>query len=155
MRPGIALYGYTPATAAQVVDLRPAMTMFAPVTQVKTVQAGTPVGYARTWIAPGATRVATVAAGYADGVLRAQSNAGTVLVNGSRCPIIGRVSMDQLCVDVSGVDAEVRPGDDVVLFGEQAGTRLGADEVAGYAGTIEREILTAVPDRIPRVVVAR
>ena len=62
--------------------------------------------------------------------------------------------MDQLCVDVSGVDAEVRPGDDVVLFGEQAGARLGADEVAGYAGTIEREILTAVADRIPRVVVS-
>jgi alanine racemase len=95
--------------------------------------------------------VATVAAGYADGVLRAQSNAGVALVGGCRCPIVGRVSMDQLCVDVSGVDTEVRPGDDVVLFGEQGRARLGADEVGGFAGTIEREILTAVPDRIPRV----
>ncbi len=130
------------------------MTMLAPVTQVKTVPAGTTVGYGRTWTAPERTRVATVAAGYADGVLRAQSNRGVVLVAGWRCPIVGRVSMDQLCVDVSGVDAEVRPGDDVVLFGEQSGVRLGADEVAGYAGTIEREILTAVADRIPRVAVS-
>jgi alanine racemase len=154
VRPGISLYGYAPDTAAEVVDLRLAMTMIAPVTQVKTVQAGIPVGYGRTWIASEPTRVATVAAGYADGVLRAQSNTGFVLVAGHRCPIVGRVSMDQLCVDVSGVDTEVRPGDDVALFGEQAGARLGADEVGGYAGTIEREILTAVADRIPRIVVS-
>lgn len=152
VRPGLALYGYAPETAARVVDLRIAMTMLAPVTQVKTVARGTPVGYGRTWTAPGPAVVATVAAGYADGVLRAQSNAGVVLVGGCRCPIVGRVSMDQLCVDVSGATTEVRPGDDVVLFGEQHGSRLGADEVAANAGTIEREILTAVPDRIPRVV---
>jgi alanine racemase len=155
VRPGIALYGYPPDTALGVVDLRPAMTMFAPVTQVKTVDAGTPVGYGRTWTAPRRTRVATVAAGYADGVLRAQSNTGVTLVRGCRCPIVGRVSMDQLCIDVSDVDGDVHPGDDVALFGDQAGIRLGADEVAGYAGTIEREILTAVADRIPRIDVSQ
>jgi alanine racemase len=155
VRPGIALYGYAPDTAAGVVDLRLAMTMLAPITQVKTVDAGTPVGYGRTWTAPRRTRVATVAAGYADGVLRAQSNVGLALVGGCRCPIIGRVSMDQLCLDVSDADTDVRPGDDVVLFGDHAGVRLGADEVAGYAGTIEREVLTAVADRIPRIDVSR
>ena len=61
------------------------------------------------------------------------------------------MSMDQLCLDVSDADAGVRPGDDVVLFGDHQGVRLGADEVAGYAGTIEREVLTAVADRIPRI----
>jgi alanine racemase len=61
--------------------------------------------------------------------------------------------MDQLCIDVDAVESEVRPGDDVVLFGERDGVRLGADEVAAAVGTIEREILTAVPDRIPRVLV--
>jgi alanine racemase len=151
VRPGLALYGYAPETASDVIDLRLAMTMLAPVTQVKTVAPGTPVGYGRTWTAVEPALVATVAAGYADGVLRAQSNAGVVLVAGSRCPIVGRVSMDQLCVDVSGVPTDVRPGDDVVLFGEHDGARLGADEVAAFAGTIEREILTAVPDRIPRI----
>jgi alanine racemase len=151
VRPGLALYGYPPSVAPDVVALRPAMTALAPVTQVKTVDAGTPVGYGRTWTAPHETRVATVAAGYADGVLRALSNTGTVLVGGCRCPIVGRVSMDQLCVDVGGVEAPVHPGDDAVLVGEQGAARLGADEVAAAAGTIEREILTAIPDRIPRV----
>jgi alanine racemase len=155
VRPGLALYGYAPDVARDVVDLRIAMTMVAPVTQVKTVGAGTPVGYGRTWTATRTTRVATIAAGYADGVLRAQSNRGVVLIGGCRRPIVGRVSMDQLCVDLGdgreGAD-EVRPGDDAVLFGEQAGVRLGADEVGAAAGTIEREVLTAVPDRIPRVV---
>lgn len=151
VRPGLALYGYAPETAAGTVDLRIAMTMLAPVTQVKTVPAGTPIGYGRTWTASKPAVVATVAVGYADGVLRAQSNAGVVLVAGCRCPIVGRVSMDQLCIDVSEVATDVRPGDDVVLFGQQGNDRLGADEVAGFVGTIEREILTAVPDRIPRV----
>jgi alanine racemase len=152
VRPGLALYGYAPDVARDVVDLRIAMTMLAPVTQVKTVTAGTPVGYGRTWTATRRTRIATVAAGYADGVLRAQSNQGVVLIGGCRRPIVGRVSMDQLCVDLGDGADEVEPGDDAVLFGEQGGVRLGADEVATAAGTIEREILTAVPDRIPRLV---
>ncbi len=157
VRPGLALYGYAPDVATDVVDLRIAMTMVAPVTQVKTVAAGTPVGYGRTWTAPRSTRIATIAAGYADGVLHAQSNRGAVLVAGCRRPIVGRVSMDQLCVDLGdgGGDDDVRPGDDAVLFGEQRGVRLGADEVGEAAGTIEREILTAVPDRIPRIVSPR
>jgi alanine racemase len=151
VRPGLALFGYAPDVANDVVALRIAMTMLAPVTQVKTVTAGTPVGYGRTWTATRTTRIATIAAGYADGVLRAQSNRGVVLVGGCRRPIVGRVSMDQLCVDLGDAGDEVHPGDDAVLFGEQRGVRLGADEVGEAAGTIEREVLTAVPDRIPRV----
>jgi alanine racemase len=151
VRPGLALYGYSCDATAGVVDLRLAMTMLAPVTQVKTIAPGAPVGYGRTWRAARATRVATVGVGYADGVLRILSNRGSVLVAGQRCPMIGRVSMDQLCVDVTDVDGDVRPGDDVVLFGESGDAVLGADEVAHTADTIEREILTAVPDRIPRV----
>jgi alanine racemase len=152
VRPGLTLYGYAPDVASDVVELRIAMTMLAPVTQVKTVAAGTPVGYGRTWTATRTTRIATVAAGYADGVLRAQSNHGVVLIGGCRRPIVGRVSMDQLCVDLGDGDDEVRPGDDAVLFGVQGRAQLGADEVGAAAGTIEREVLTAVPDRIPRVV---
>lgn len=152
VRPGLALYGYAPPVAAGL-ELRPAMTMMAPVTQVKVVPPGTPVGYGRTWTAARESRIATIAAGYADGVLRAQSNAGHVLVAGGRCPIVGRVSMDQLTVDVTDLGGDVRPGDDAVLFGAQGAVFLGADEVAATAGTIEREVLTAVPDRIPRLVV--
>src|SRR5204862_6685623 len=117
---------------------------------VEAAALGSPVGEGRTWTASQPGLVATVAAGDAGGVLRAQSNVAVVLVAGSRGPIVGRVSMDQLCVDVSGVPSDVRPGDDVVLFGERDGARLGADEVGAFAGTIEREILTAVPDRTRR-----
>ena len=110
VRPGIALYGYAPdAPDIEVLDLRLAMTMIAPVTQVKTVKRERRSGTGARGPRP-RPRVATVAAGYADGVLRAQSNTGVALVAGSRCPIVGRVSMDQLCIDVSGVDADVRPG---------------------------------------------
>lgn len=154
VRLGIALYGYPPLTARDALPLRPAMTVVAPVTLVKTVAAGDTVGYCRTWRASAPTRVATVAAGYADGVQRAQSNRGTVLVAGVRCPIVGLVSMDQITVDVSEVDG-VRPGDEVVLFGERNGARLGADEVAAVVGTIPHEVLCGVSARMPRVVATK
>jgi alanine racemase len=148
VRLGIALYGYPPETARDAVPLRPAMTVFALVTRVVTVAAGDTVGYCRTWRAEAPARIATVAAGYADGVQRAQSNRGTVLIGGVRCPIVGLVSMDQIGVDVSEVDG-VRAGDEVTLFGPG----LGADEVAAVVGTIPHEVLCAVSARLPRVVV--
>lgn len=151
VRVGIALYGYPPATARDVVPLRPAMTMVARVTQVKTVSAGDTIGYCRTWRADRPTRIATVAAGYADGVQRAQSSRGVVLLRGVRCPIVGLVSMDQIGVDVSEVDG-VRPGEEAILFGERDGLALGADEVGAVVGTIPHEVLCAVSARLPRVV---
>ncbi len=153
VRLGIALYGYPPPSAGNALGLRPAMTMVAPVAQVKTVLAGDTVGYARTWTASRPSRIATVAAGYADGVLRGQSNVGRVLVHATRCPIVGRVSMDQITVDVTDVPTTVGPGDDVALFGTQGDVTLGADEVGAAVGTIPHEVICAVPDRIPRVAV--
>lgn len=150
VRCGIAIYGYPPPAAARVVLLRPAMRLVARVTQVKTVPAGGSVGYGRTWVAVRPTAVATVAAGYGDGVHRAQSNRGSLLVGGRRCPIVGRVSMDQLSVDVSQA-GRVRPGDEAVIFGRQGEEELGADEVAGVVGTISYEVLCAVSARVPRL----
>ena len=150
VRPGIALYGYAPPQCGGVLELRPAMTMVACVTQVKTVRAGDSVGYGRTWRAERDTRVATIAAGYADGIQRAQSNRGAVLVHGRRCPLIGRVSMDQAAFDVSDVDG-VQPGDEVVLFGRQGDAFLGADEVAARVDTISYEVLCGVTARVPRL----
>jgi len=151
VRPGIALYGYAPPGAAGIVELRPAMTVVALVTQVKTVRAGETVGYGRTWQAAHDTRVATVAAGYADGVQRAQSNLGLLLVRGVRCPIVGRVSMDQTSVDVSEVDG-VAAGDEAVIVGGRAGEWLGADEVGAAVGTISYEVLCGITARVPRLV---
>jgi alanine racemase len=148
VRPGIALYGYLPPHCPPL-DLRPAMTVCAVVSHVKTVRAGETVGYGRTWTAPRDTRVATVAAGYADGLHRAQSNRGAVLVGGVRCPILGIVSMDQATVDVSSVDG-VEVGDAVIIVGGRGPQRLGADEVAAAEGTISYEVLCAVSARVPR-----
>jgi len=148
VRPGIALYGYLPAHCTGV-DLRPAMTVRAVVSHLKTVRRGERVGYGGTWTAPADTRVATVAAGYADGVHRAQANRGVVLAGGVRCPIVGAVSMDQVTVDVSAADG-VRVGDAVIILGGRGGERLGADEVAAAEGTISYEVLCAVSARVPR-----
>jgi len=135
---------------AAVAGLRPAMTFTARITQVKTVSAGESVGYGRTWVAERDTRIATVAAGYADGVHRAQSNRGVVLIGGRRCPIVGRVSMDQLTADVSAAGG-ARAGDEAVIFGRQGAEWLGADEVAAAVGTISYEVLCSVSARVPRV----
>jgi alanine racemase len=150
VRCGIAIYGYAPAGAEGADRLRPAMSFHARVSQVKTVRSGQSVGYGRTWVAERDTRVAAIAAGYADGVQRAQSNRGMVLVGGRRCPIVGRVSMDQLTADVSLVEG-VRVGDEAVLFGRQGAEWLGADAAGAAAGTISYEVLCAVSARVPRL----
>ena len=150
VRCGIAIYGYAPRDLEGAAELRPAMSFRARVGQVKTLRRGRSVGYGRTWVAERETRVAAITAGYADGVQRAQSNRGSVLVGGQRCPIIGRVSMDQLTADVSSVEG-VRPGDEAVIFGRQGDAWLGADEVGAAAGTISYEVLAAVSGRVPRL----
>lgn len=150
VRCGIVLYGYTPNGGGRG-PWAPAMSFKARVTQVKTVARGESVGYGRTWVAERATRVATVAAGYADGVHRLLSNRGMVLIGGRRSRIVGQVSMDQLTADVGAADAAVCPGDEAVIFGGQRGEWLGADEVAAWAGTISYEMLCAVSNRVVRV----
>lgn len=144
VRPGIVLFGYPPANTPPL-DVTPAMAVRAIVTHVHTVPAGESVGYGCTWIAPRDTRVATLAAGYADGVHRAQSNRGAVLIRGARCPILGRVSMDQATVDVDHLGA-VQPGDVATLFS----TDLPATDVADAEDTISYEVLCAVSARVPR-----
>jgi alanine racemase len=148
VRPGIALYGYPPANTPPLA-VEPAMSVRATVSHVHTVPRGESVGYGCTWVAPRDTRVATLAAGYADGVHRAQSNRGSVVIHGVRCPILGRVSMDQVTVDASQLDA-VAPGDVATLVGPE----LRADEVAAVEGTISYEVLCAVSARVPRRFVA-
>jgi alanine racemase len=152
VRPGIALYGYAPPESAGVVALRPALTLAACITQVKTVRAGDTVGYGRAWTATRDTRLATVAAGYADGVHRSQSNRGRVLVAGVRCPIVGRVSMDMISVDISAVDG-AGPGDEAIVIGGRQSPHLGADEVGEAGGTVAYEVLCAVSARVPRILV--
>ncbi len=150
IRPGIAMYGYPPEHCDGVVEVRPALSVRAVVTLVKEVGAGDSVGYGREWIAPRRTRVATVAAGYADGIDRRNGNRGAVIAAGVVCPMIGRISMDQLAVDISDAGG-VRAGDAVTLMGAGDGHSLDAATVAERIGTISYEVLCAVSLRVPRI----
>lgn len=142
-RPGICLYGGGPEGRPDD-RIRPVATLTAEVLQVRDVPAGESVGYSRGFIAERPRRIATVAAGYADGVLRSYSPRGEVFVGGALRPILGRVSMDVCAVDVTGL--EVAVGDRVELFG---GRRM-LDDAAAAAGTVSWELLTSVSARVPR-----
>lgn len=146
LRPGVCLYGGGPEGRPDD-RIRPVATLTAEVLQVREVPAGESVGYSRGFLAEAPRRIATCAAGYADGVLRAYSPKGLVWIAGELRPIAGRVSMDVCAVDVTGL--EVAVGDRVELFG--ANRML--DDAASAAGTIAYELLTSVTARVPRVYV--
>ncbi len=147
VRVGAGLVGIDPSGRT---PLRPAMTLTAPVVAVREVAAGTPVGYGHTWRAVRRTTLALVPIGYADGLPRAAVPGAQVLVRGERRPIVGRMSMDQIVVDAG--QTAVMPGEVVTVFGPgDAGEPTVADW-AGWAGTIEHEIVTGVGVRVRRTV---
>jgi alanine racemase len=149
VRPGAALYGLSRDVLAPLppdLALRPVMRFVTRVEHLKRVSEGTPLGYGCTFHATRESRIATVPAGYADGVRRGLSNRGCMGVRGSRAPIVGRVSMDLTILDVTDVPG-VEIGDEVVVFGD-GGPRV--EEVAETAGTISYEITCGVSARVPR-----
>jgi alanine racemase len=150
VRVGVALYGAPPCEGIEDVGLAPVMRLRTQIIAIREIEAGEGVGYSQTFRAARRTRVATVPMGYGDGLMRSLSNRGAMLVRGERCPIVGNVSMDLTCLDVTDL-AEARVGDEVVVLGEQQGARITADEMAAAAGTIGYEILTNVSRRVPRV----
>ncbi len=146
VRPGLALYGASPLperTAAEL-GLRPVMRLETSVIAVRQVPRGETVGYGATWRAERDTRVAIVAAGYGDGLPRSLPSGTPVCVAGRRVPLVGRVSMDMIAVDVSTLES-VSVGTPVMLWGEG----LPVEEVAGWAGTIPYELLCSVSERVP------
>ena len=145
-RPGICLYGGGPEGRPDP-RIRPVATLSAEVLQVLDVPAGETVGYSRAFTATQLTRIATCAAGYADGVLRSYSPRGQVFVAGELRPIVGRISMDACAVDVTGLDVAV--GDRIELFGPN---RM-LDDAGAAAGTIGYELLSAITARVPRIYV--
>ena len=143
VRCGIAIYG------CEWPGTRPGLALRSVVTHVKTVEAGDTVGYGATWKAPRKRRVATVAIGYADGVFRARSNRGEVLVRGRRAPLIGTVSMDAITLDVTEVPG-VKTGDVATLIGADGDERITAEEVGEWSGTVSYEVLTSIGPRVER-----
>ncbi len=148
VRCGIAIYGCDPAPGRTDLPLRPAMTVRAPLAMVKDAPAGASVSYGHTWTADRPTRLGLVPVGYGDGVPRHASNAAEVLVGGVRCPIRGRVCMDQLVIDLG--DLEARVGDEVILFGPGDRGEPTAQDWAEACSTISYEIVTRIGGRFTR-----
>ncbi|MGE8360902.1 alanine racemase [Pseudomonas sp.] len=147
VRPGIMLYGASPFADRSAADLglKPVMRLNAALIAIRDVAAGESVGYGATWVAERDARIGTVSCGYADGYPRHAPSGTPVVINGQRVPLVGRVSMDMLAVDLTNLP-DARVGDAVELWGEQ----LPVDEVAQAAGTIGYELLTQVTARVPR-----
>lgn len=149
VRAGISLYGCPPM--ATDIPLCPAMRWVTAVSFVKTVNAGDTISYGRTFTADKPMTVATLPVGYGDGYHRAVSgHGGHVLINGQPAPILGRVCMDQMMVDVTHIP-DVHAGDEAVLLGRQGERVITADALAAWAGTISYEILLAATGRVPRL----
>lgn len=152
VRPGISIYGHYPSGEPTKlgVELTPAMSVRARIIHLKEVGPGFKVSYGWTAETSEKTVIATVAAGYADGFFRLLSSRGAMLVRGRRAPVIGRVCMDNTMIDVGHVP-EAAVGDAVLIFGRDGCKEISAEELAGYIGTINYEVLSRISSRVPRI----
>jgi alanine racemase len=147
VRPGLIIYGLYPAAAMRgQIDLKPCMTFRTQIVHLKQVPAGTAISYNNTFTTSKDTRVATLPVGYADGYDRLLSGCGFVSIKGQKAPVLGRVCMDMLMVDVTSIKG-VSAGDEVVLFGSSPTIH----EMAQTIGTINYEIVCKVGKRVPRL----
>ncbi len=158
VRPGIGLYGYSPSTeaaSAEDLGLRPIGTFRAPIIQVKQVEPGHTVSYGATWASPDRRWVGLLPLGYADGIPRAISNQVEFIVETQNGRIhakqLGRVCMDQMVIDLgAGEDPAALVGDSVILFGDPTRGEPSADTWADFAGTINYEVISRLPEHINR-----
>lgn len=147
VRPGMIMYGYdSDEETCKDIDLKPVATLKSKVTFLKTVKAGTSIGYNRSYITDKETKVATIPIGYADGFRRCLSNKGKVLINGKLVSIIGKICMDGFMADVTELD-NVNVGDDVFIWDNET---ITLDELAKQCDTINYEILSTISNRVPR-----
>lgn len=148
-RAGLLLLGADVMTG-EPSKLEPVLRWKTTIARLKEVTPGESVGYGHSWTATRPSRIATLPVGYADGYDRALSNRGTVLVRGQRAPVVGRVSMDLVTVDVTDV-RDAAAGDEVILLGRQDGAEIPVEEIAGLTGTIAYEVFCAISARVPRL----
>lgn len=155
VRAGLVMYGLPPYPGALGnMALRPCLSLKARVVQVRLFRRGSAIGYGRTYEVNKDTVLAVVPIGYGDGLPRALSSRGYVLVRGKRAPIVGRVCMDQLTIDVGDI-GDVEPGEVVTIIGDSKSECISACEVADMAGTIQNEIVSSLTDRLPRLYVGK
>ena len=151
VRTGINLHGSFDPYGRKALKVEPVLSLKTRVAQVRELPAGTTLGYGRTWCLNKPTKVATISAGYADGLPLALTNRGFVFIGGKRCKIIGRISMDYTTVDVSEVKS-VKPGDEVVCFGKCGKDSITPDDWAALKGTHAYDIICSLGNRVQRVV---
>lgn len=150
VRPGIMLFGYYPSNTTQErIPLKPVLSFKSRVLYIKSVGKGESISYDRTYLAPRPTRVATIPVGYADGYNRLLSNQGQVLIHGEFFPVIGRVTMDLLMVDIG--EGDIKIGDRVVLLGKQKKNEITIQSICEKLNTIPYEILCSISHRVPRI----
>ncbi len=151
VRAGVIIYGLKPSEEVDIgkYGLKPAITIKSSIVLIKEVPENTPVSYGGTFVTTRRTRIATIPAGYADGYPRSLSNRGEVLIRGKRAPVIGRVCMDQLMVDVT--DIKAREFDEVVLLGSQGDGCITAEELGELSGRFNYELVCDISERVPRI----
>lgn len=151
VRPGLSLYGMVPSSEwSPPFALQPVLSLKSRVVRLRTLAAGSGIGYGRTYVVKEPTRVALLPVGYGDGYHRLISGRGAVLLQGKRAPILGRVSMDQIVVDVSAIPG-VQIEEEAILLGGEGDTAISAEEIAGWAQTINYEVTTSILPRVARL----
>ncbi|MCL2752943.1 MAG: alanine racemase [Defluviitaleaceae bacterium] len=154
VRIGVLIYGLAPCSTPKGAEklrkmgIMPAMTLKSRIGHIKTIAKGESVGYGRSFVADGDMQIATIPLGYGDGISRQLSNRGFVLIGGKHCPVVGTVCMDQLMVDATSTDAKA--GDEVIFIGTQSNARITAEDIAGWQGSINYEVTTAISQRVQR-----
>ena len=152
VRAGIVLYGHYPSAEVDrtVLPLKPSLSVRTRVVNVSTLKKGEGISYGHTFVADRDYTVATLAAGYADGIMRSLSGKGSVLINGKPCPILGRICMDQMRVD-AGPAGQVNVGDEAVIFGTGGGGELPVEDVAALCGSFNYELICEIGRRMNRI----
>ena len=154
VRQGITLYGLHPAHMIDCYkNFEPVMTVKTQVSFVKTLPAGDSIGYGRSFTTARPSVIATVPIGYADGVSRLLSNKGYMIINGEQAPIVGRVCMDQLMVDVTHIP-ETRLEDTVILIGKSGDAQITVEQIAAAADSFNYELVCGISRRVPRIYVS-
>ena len=154
VRPGILLYGHYPSSeTSRSINIRQVMTLKTFVAHIRKIPANFPVSYGRRWTSEKPTSIAVLPIGYADGIQRSLTNIGKVLIKGERYPLVGRVTMDHIMVDVG--NDPINPGDPVVIWGEDPQGVIQALDVAQSIGTIPYELTCGVSGRIKRIYIGK
>jgi alanine racemase len=151
VRPGIMMYGYYPSRETRKsLPLKPAMSIRARIGFLKTVEKGTSISYGRRYFTKSKTTIASVTAGYADGISRRLTNQSNAIIDGKKYPVVGTICMDQLMIDV-GNRQTFKIGDVVTLMGREGREEISGWDISDALGTIPYEVCCAISERVPRV----